>query len=56
LEHHRRRRGHSRRAATHLGEGGDDVEAGYGEEGKRFQGAVVIMERKNPKEGRETTT
>ena len=40
------------RTATHLREG-DDVEAGYGEEGKKFQGAVVIMEGKSPKEAEE---
>jgi len=44
---------HSLRTATHLGEGDDDVEAGHGEEGKEFQGAVVIMEGKNPKEAEE---
>jgi len=41
------------RTATHLGEGDDDVEAGHGEEGKKFQGAVVIIEGKNPKETEE---
>ena len=39
--------------ATHLGEGDDDVEAGQGEERRKFQRAVVIIEGKNPKEAEE---
>jgi len=40
------------RTATRLGEGDDDVEVGHGE-GKKFQGAVVIMEGKDPKEAEQ---
>ena len=35
--------------ATHFGEGGGDVEAGHGKEGRKFQGTVVITEGKNTK-------
>ena len=41
------------RTATRLGEGDDDVEARHAEEGRKFQGAVVITEGKNPKEAEE---
>ena len=37
--------------ATHLGEGGDDVEAGHREEGRGFRGAAVIAEGRDPKDG-----
>jgi len=37
------------RTAARLGEGDDDVEAGHGEERKKFQGAAASMEGKDPK-------